>query len=256
MNDLNLMLHCGGKTVTPDELERVVTPEATSTWQPISHIELLNKVKETLTATGLRVTSEAHGLARDGMRYFGMMQIANGEEAAGGYGFVTGLRNSHDQSFPSGLVVGSGVFVCDNLSFSGEIRLSRKHTLHIRRDLPQLIQRAVGKLADYRQRQVLRYERYRTTEIVDRQANDLIIQALDARIVPLTRIPEVLTEWRSPRHPEFSREGKTGWRLFNAFTEALKGGDPTLMMKRTMALHGLMDSTCGVLKEVVATTVA
>ena len=37
-----------------------------------------------------------------------------------------------------------------------------------------------------------------------------------------TRLPAVLREWREPRHPEF-REGRTAWRLFNAFTEALKG---------------------------------
>ena len=223
MNRLNLCLHCGGKDVEFGELERVETPAATKSWQPIPHVELFRGVKETIERSGLRVVQEVHALAHDGRRYFGMMQVAHGEDGDGGYGFVTGLRNSHDFSFPAGLVIGSGVFVCDNLSFSGEIKLARKHTVHIRRDLPQLIETAVGKLTDYRQKQGVRYEKYREMELADRQANDLIIQAVDARALPLMRIPDVLTEWRTPRHPEFVQAGKTGWRLFNAFTEALKG---------------------------------
>ena len=62
-------------------------------------------------------------------------------------------------------------------------------------------------------------------------------------MVPVTRIPDVLQESREPRHPEF-REGRTAWRLFNAFTEALKGRLDELP-RRTQALHGLLDATCG-----------
>ena len=45
--------------------------------------------------------------------------------------FVVGVRNSHDKSFPAGLVIGASIFVCDNLSFSGEVKLARKHTVHV-----------------------------------------------------------------------------------------------------------------------------
>jgi hypothetical protein len=92
---------------------------------------------------------------------------------------------------------------------------------------------------------------------------DTIIQALDAQVVPVTRIPDVLRQWREPRHPEF-REGRTAWRLFNSFTEVLKGQLDRLP-RRTQALHGLMDSVCGLTgrailqaedAEILATTAA
>jgi hypothetical protein len=67
--------------------------------------------------------------------------------------------------------------------------------------------------------------------------------ALGDRRQAVTRIPRVLREWREPRHPEF-REGRTAWRLFNAFTESLKGGLDALP-GRTQALHGLLDGACG-----------
>ena len=75
------------------------------------------------------------------------------------------------------------------------------------------------------------------------QAHDLIVRSLDARVVPVTRIPAVLTEWREPRHVEF-RQGRTAWRLFQAFTESIKGNLDALP-RRTQALHGLLDTTCG-----------
>jgi hypothetical protein len=58
--------------------------------------------------------SEAHGLTRDGRRYFGLLQVANGTNPDD-FGLVVGVRNSHDRSFPASLVLGAACFVCDNL---------------------------------------------------------------------------------------------------------------------------------------------
>ena len=242
MHKSNLILHAGANAVDRDQIAPIPTPPRTATWVPIPHASLLDGIQEALGRAGLSVVSEAHGLTRDGKRYFGLLQVVNGHADAD-FGLVIGLRNSHDKSFPAGLVVGAAVFVCDNLSFSGEVKLARKHTAHVERDLPSLIERAVGRLGDLRRTQDERFAAYRQRELTDSAAHDLTIQALDARVVPVTRIPQVLQEWREPRHPEF-RAGKTAWRLFNAFTEALKGNLDALP-RRTQALHGLLDAACG-----------
>jgi len=242
MRKSTLCLHCGSRAVTREQVATVATPARTATWVPIPHDNLLAGVQTCLERAGLSVVSEAHGLGHDGNRYFGLMQVVNGH-ADGDFGLVVGLRNSHDRTFPAGLVVGASVFVCDNLSFSGEIRLARKHTAHVERDLPQLIERAVGRLGDLRRAQETRFAAYKGHELTDAAAHDLVVQALDARVIPVTRIPQVLAEWRVPRHPEF-REGKTAWRLFQGFTESLKGNLDALPV-RTQALHGLLDAACG-----------
>jgi hypothetical protein len=169
--------------------------------------------------------------------------VSDGNDA-GDFGLTIGVRNSHDRSFPAGLVIGATVFVCDNLSFSGEVKLSRKHTTHIGRDLPQLIDAAIGRLGGLRRSQDERFATYKAHELSDAAAHDLLIQALDARVIPVTKVPLALEEWRRPRHPEF-REGKTAWRLFNAITESAKGSDLQLLPRRTQALHGLLDTACG-----------
>lgn len=242
MRQSNLILHAGAGSVERGAVALVATPARTKTWVPIPHAVLLDQVQGTLEAQGLTVQSEAHGLTREGDRYFGLLQVGRSGDSDGEFGMVVGIRNSHDQSFPAGLVLGASVFVCDNLSFSGSVKLARKHTANIERDLPQLVNRAVGLLGDLKNTQERRFAAYHQTEITDLQAHDLIIRALDARVIVPTRVPDVLEQWRNPNHPEFS--GRNGWRFMNAVTEVLKGHLSELP-RRSLALHGILDAACG-----------
>jgi hypothetical protein len=156
-----------------------------------------------------------------------------------------GLRNSHSKRFPAGLVIGSRVFVCDNLAFSGEIQVARKHTTNILRDLQQLTVRAVGFLAERWMDQEKRIDAYRNHFVGDARAHDLVIKALDARAITVTQIPAILAEYRNPRHAEF--EDRTAWSWFNCVTETLKGTNMFALPTRTQALHGLLDHQVGLL---------
>ena len=90
----------------------------------------------------------------------------------------------------------------------------------------------------------MRIQAYKRSELSDAQAHDLIVQALDARIVPVTRIPDVLHEWRNPRHPEFAKT-KSAWRMMNSFTEVLRDSNLFKRPVATQALHGLLDTASG-----------
>jgi len=237
-----LMIHCGGEEVARRDLDRVQTPPATATWQPIPHAALLGEVEGALGRNGLRIAGERHALARDGDRYFGLLHVANGRERKD-YGWVLGVRNSHDQTFPAGFVIGSRVFVCDNLAFSGEVVIARRHTRWIMRDLPRLVLDGVGQLTERWHSQEERYERYRDTELVDAAAHDLVVRALDAQAITTHQVRDVLMEWRSPRHAAF--RGRTAWSLFNGFTAVLGGSPVWTVARRTQLLHAVFDAHCG-----------
>ena len=238
----NLLLHCGAHHVDLQEVREVPTPRPTSTWCPIPHHQLISTVQETLQTTRLRIGTQAHSLTHDGMRYFGLMEI-HAQKAGDDYCWVLGLRNSHDKQFPAGIVAGASVFVCDNLSFSGEIKFARKHTRFIVRDLPQLVSRSVGLLLSKWHDQDKRIAAYKEANITDIEAHDLVIRATDVGVCSNRLIPPVLHEWREPRHDAF--EGRNVWSLFNAFTESLKDGNLAELPKRTEALHGLLDTHVG-----------
>jgi hypothetical protein len=210
-------------------------------------------VTTSLQTSGLSVVGQQHALSKEGQRYFGLLEVkVQGDDGSPDYGMVVGVRNSHDKTFPAGLCLGSRVFVCDNLAFSSEVVLSRKHTSFILRDLPGVVMSAVSRLVEARGQQDRRIAAYKRHELSEMEAHDLLVRAVDARALPAKWLMDSLKEWRKPRHPEFEKDGHTGWRLFNAVTEALKGSsDLHALPQRTQKLHGLMDAACGVFNRVI-----
>lgn len=243
----NLIMHCGARAVERPALGLVKTPAATPSWQPIAHLGLIEQVEKALAASRLTIVNQAHSLSQDGSRYFGLMHIRNGHEN-NDYAWVMGLRNSHDKTFPAGIVAGTQVFVCDNLAFGGEVKFARKHTRFILRDLPQIAERAVARLVEKWHTQEKRIAVYKEHKIADRDAHDLIIRALDIGVIGSRAVLLVLGQWREPVHEAFAP--RTAWSLFNGFTEAMKGDSLMLLPKRTEALHGLFDGFCGLVHRI------
>lgn len=257
---MGLMLHCGGCEVSRRELGDIRTPGRTDTWVPIPHDILLKTVERSLDRVGLAIKEEHHGISNGGNRYFGLLEITDSRakpNGDGGSGLIVGLRNSHDKMFPASLSCGSHVFVCDNLSFSGEVTLARKHTSQIRKDLPRLVETAMGRLGELRLTQSQRFIRYRTAVLAEREINNILIESLDAKIISSDKIGKVLDYLRSEDCAslfgdpslEVSTDGKhqgyTAWRLHNAYTEILKPTNVFDLPRRTIALNGLIDSVVG-----------
>jgi len=59
MTNSNLALHCGAFKANRDDLISVITPEATSTWIPIPHLEIVDAVLESSTNAGLTIKRES-----------------------------------------------------------------------------------------------------------------------------------------------------------------------------------------------------
>lgn len=270
-----LMLHCGANRVERDAVYNVKTPEPTDTHFPVPHTLLLEEVEKNLKANGYEIIGQAHALTGEGMRYFGLLEVKlsgapcmdepmpgtawdYAQKAANDYGLVIGMRNAHDQTYCAALAMGNRVFVCDNLSFSGEVLIGRRHTRHIERDIPMLIPRAFSALSVERVNMETRIDAYKEAGISDKDAHDFIVRAIvDERIFPKTKLADVVQEWRKPAHEEF--EPRTVWSLANAFTEVAKprrvvvdgvdrvrGGNPGTLMARTSKLYGFFDKTLGV----------
>lgn len=238
----SLLLHCGGERLTRDQLAGLPRPVAeTKTHVPVPHIEFVRQTVEQLESLGVVVTEEHHGVSHKNARYFGVFGLgAPADDAPDDYGLIVGLRNSHDRSYKATLALGTHVFVCDNLSFTGDVTIARRHTRHILRDLPGLVTAAVGKVVETRETMERRVEAYKSTAFDDRTAHHVIVQALDHRIIAASKIPLVLKEWRDPTHAEFSP--RTAWSLFNAFTEVLKTYSGDGVYRRTQPLHGVFDA--------------
>jgi hypothetical protein len=236
-----------------DYLSNVKTPSPTASHFPIPHHTLVEATRAAFESKGLRVIQEVHGTSdHQGLkdaRYFGMFQVSDGDDDDD-RGLIIGSRNSHDRSLSAAFAMGSGVMVCDNLSFSGEVQVSRRHTRHIEADLPRLVTNAVALLGEHRRIQDKRIAVYQNSGLTDSEVNDTLIDALDSKVIGPTKIPRVLKQWRTPAHPEFQE--RTAWSLFNGFTEVMKGVRPEAIVQKTQLLHGVMDARCGLVINTVA----
>lgn len=247
---LNLVLHCGGQSISRADLARVPTPDPTDSFRPMPHHEYVNMVQDELENFGLRVVEEAHGVTHvgDGGKaqpgnYFGMFQVEGPMLKYGDHSTVIGLRGSHIKRLSRGLALGSGVFVCDNLAFSGEIVIRRKHTKNLLDEelgvRPMIIE-AISKLIVLNEHQERRFEEYKSRQMTNGLAEVVMIDSLREGVITPTQLPKVVEQWDNPDHEEFGRN-RNGWRMFNAVTEALKGTSPVQLPQRTAKLHRILD---------------
>lgn len=215
------------------------TGELSVSHQPISHRAVIRKTRNALEDSGFSIVDECHNLARDGQRYFGLFQVDHASREQSDRGTIIGLRNAHDKSFPAGICAGDAPFVCDNLIFTNTIKLARRHTMNILQDLNFTINRAIGQLFDFWHGQDERINAYKSREIKNAEANDIIINACKAGAVPKSKVMDVVDQWESSDHPEFWDRNVNS--LYNAFTEIYKG-NLTALPNRSQALHSVLDN--------------
>ena len=215
---MTLITHCGARQVSWGDLDQMPAPPATETWFPLAHSHVLDSAVRTLDAAGFGIESMELAVTPDDARFFGTLRLK--AEVVPGVGLTVGLRNSVDKSLPIGFCCGQWVVVCDNLAFSSEVVINRKHTRFGESRFSEAIANAVAGLGQYQQAEAKRIEVLRGAELSPDKANSLILQAYERGIIGTRVLLDVIQEWRQPKHPEFQE--RTAWSLLNAFTEVLK----------------------------------
>jgi len=221
-----------GKFVSRAEVAGTDTPCSTDTWRPVPHIDVIEAVTEVIKAHDWNIEGEKFGLASDGKKMFGVMEIARSSSPE--WHRCVGIRNSHDKSFAVGLSAGIVVCVCTNLAFGGTTVVKRRHTSGI--VLAELIDRAVASLEDD----------FLTTEAVcedlkdvylrdDDEARSCIVRAAELGVINSCDILPVYREYKQSSHEEFREP--TRWSLLNSFTEIVKKYSPQRVDHSYLALN-------------------
>ena len=210
-----------GKFVSRDEVAMTGTPCSTASWKPVPHIDVIEAVTEVVRAHNWKIEGEKFGLARDGQKMFGVMEISSSSSPE--WRRCIGLRNSHDKSLAVGLTAGIVVCVCTNLAFGGTTVVKRKHTSRI--DLSELIDRAVASLEDDFLTEETVCENLKDVYLKDDdEARSCIVRAAELGVINSSDILPVYQEFKSPSHEEFAEP--TRWSLMNALSEIVKKYSP------------------------------
>lgn len=217
MAEAMLVNHCGAWQVNSAELAEIPAPAPTRTWYPLAHRAVLDSVCSALEGAGFAICRSRLSVSHGGSRFFGTLDLAT--SIVEGVSLAVGIRNSNDQSFPIGFCCGQRVFVCDNLAFTSEIVVSKKHTRYGQERYLEGLARAVSSLEQYRRSSAGWIAMMQARQLSDDAANSLLLQAYERKIIGLRLLPLVITEWRQPQREEY--RPRTAYSLFNCFTDVL-----------------------------------
>lgn len=256
---MTLCLHAGAHHVSRDQLAQLPIPAARGSRHVVRpFIDDVELVTEYLGNVGLIVKEEAFGVKTiDGVpaQFFGALEVApkvlTGEYIGkDDYALTIGLRGSYDQSLPRGLAVGSRVFVCDNLAFSGEVNVHTRQTTFIGDRLPRLLQAAVHQVPALAEHQARRFDAYRDKQLKPRVGDAALIELVRRQVINPSQLGKAIQEWDEPSHKEHAEQGHSVWRLHNAVTEAIKPANPERAhilpaWDRTVKLTQFLDECVG-----------
>jgi len=211
---MTLVTHCGARDVSRDELVEIEPPPPTTTWLPVSHRQVLAGAAETLAGAGFEIGRERLTISHHGHRFFATLDLTT--SICDGISLAVGIRNSTDKSFPIGFCCGQRVFVCDNLAFTSEIIVAKKHTRFGEERYFEGIANAVSGLRQYQETQAEWIGVLRERELSPEEADSLILRSYEGNLIGARMLPELIREWRQPALEDFRKP--TAWSLWNAFT--------------------------------------
>lgn len=211
-------------------IQNAAVPTKTRTYSPISHMNLIDEVKEYLDKSGLKIKSEIYAENREGKQMFGNFTVTADEQMDLNIGF----RNSYDRSMQMGLVAGTRVIVCSNLMFKGDFKTMMMHRGDISKEVTGQVEAAVQSLEsnyqairkDSDKLQSVKVDKSKTAEIVGEML--LFENLITSTQLKIMKNELVLKE-------NFSDE--TMWDIYNHTTEALKTSPVNSIIDNHINVH-------------------
>ena len=230
-----MLLHCGSKQSTLEEVRAVAVPTLTDSWKPVAYGDAIDFMRDTAVGTlGLEVESEQYGLNKNGDQLFALLTLDTGDSEQG---LSIGLRQSYNKSLALGVAIGSQVFVCDNLMFQGSaFKVVRKNTTNVWGDFRDLMGVQMGDAMGHYKALQADTQAMKDEPCSERGGHAILGIAQGQKILTPTQASVAHADWTTPRHEAFSE--RNTWSLYNAVTEGLKKGAPAQTMDRHSKAHG------------------
>ena len=233
---MGLRLHAGAQHITRADLALLPTPEPLGRHHVIRPVIAdVEIIADCLDREGFMISDESFGVSydekHDPAKFFGVLELRpkslQGDViTAKEYALDIGIRGSYDQSLGRGMAIGSRVFVCDNLAFSGDITINTKQTTNIGDRIYGMLRDAVSQVAPLAALQDKRFELYHDFEMKPRTGDAALVEMVRLGVLNPSQVGKAIQEWDTPSHEEHAVDGFTVWRLQQAVTEAIKPSNP------------------------------
>lgn len=238
--DSRLMTHAGGEVLEYGDLIDLPTPAATSTFSPISHYNFTSLIRDTaakvLEPQGYEFSDLKLSTDRDHMRLFGVFTFT--KHTYKDTKLAIGFRQALDKSMAAACALGGAVTVCDNLMFSGQEVIFRKHVgdvfLALKEKIIMTLFDVDGVWSGIQEDK----EKMTSQRFDDDIAYAHFGRAYGHGLLNGTQLKTCIEEWDKP---SFDHGPPTLWKWYNSVTQVYKGLPIHTTMKKHKALH---DFTC------------
>ncbi len=227
------------------QLALVPTPKPLgNSHMPYAFADYVTDVSEGLDLYGLNIKSEEFVVTHDQQQFFGIMEITGhgvDTDSPRDFKVNVGLRGSHNQTLPRGLILGTQVIVCSNLCFHGNIGSFRtKQTTFMAGRLQELIKTSLAQIAPMVGDQAEQFDRFKAHTLTKGKGLEALGWMYLNGAFSSPQLTKAINEWVEPSYEEHAAHGWNLWRLFNAGTQALKPGGGNVNMaiveQRSMAV--------------------
>lgn len=232
-----LMMHMKGSRMYHNDsvLSKVELSEFipdSDTYVPVTHSELVEEVKFNVRRFfDVPISEEHYALSatntkedglRIGARMFGLliMDLKTGDEDDD-FTLCIGVKNALDGSTRAAVCVGHQVFVCDNLSFTGELMTAHRHTKNIHTMLPGMILNTIKQGPDQFFRDQHLKKELKDIRLKENQGYKVLCDMAVNNVLKTTggsksQFVQAVKQHRNPQFGVFA--DNTAWSLLNAVT--------------------------------------
>lgn len=209
-------------------------PQASRTYKPVSHKQLIDLSLESIDKAGFTIKHELYSSARKG-------NVANARYVLN-YGdnemnIMVGWQNSYDKSLSFKFACGSNIIICKNGMVKGDMgAFKKKHMGDIQEFAPNRMIEDILSAGDIFQQLVRDRERMKEIEVTKKTCAELIGRMyLEEDIVTSTQLNIIKREMEKESF-DYGVQG-TLWNTYSAITYALKSGHPSNWLKQHVETH-------------------
>jgi hypothetical protein len=232
-----LLAHKDTTRVSEAVVRSAPQPDFTDSWHPYSHASVLDAMQDAMASVGLEVKQRDYSVTKTLTRMFGVWTVGNATNAE--MDLAVGIRNAVDKRFAVGICAGERVFVCDNLVFSSEFVMFRKHSGALSEEEIFVMAREAVKTI-LPQFETLRawHEALKTVELTMAQATVLTVAAMHSGLLPPSNFPRFRDLYFKLEESKYDRT-LHGWH--GAMTETFRAYSLLTVQGRNALLNRFVD---------------
>lgn len=223
----------GTTTATESEIFNIPSVPFTRTHKPVHHREVITAIKDSVHTVGLDIIKAEYVVAAEGKKLFAVYDLSAGSSDLC---WSIGIRNSMDKSLALGITGGTRVFVCENLSFTGDFVAFRRHTSGLDADtLAFLAFRAMRTVVTQLKQFQQWHEGLRNYPLHEADMKILLVEIMTNAVIP----PSKFNRFNELYNAVYD---STLWGFHEAVTDVLKGSNLMTLPKKNKLLNGVLDA--------------